>query len=115
MMDGDSEQSTELQSQRRLACSERADDHDPAHDPTTLHLRPMQGHRRTTLLRVTGELGIQSAGSSAKQGGARFDLRLDAHGLSARLSERLEARALPNEDEAFSTFLLAAGLYQIFE
>jgi hydroxymethylpyrimidine pyrophosphatase-like HAD family hydrolase len=44
-----------------------------------------------------------------------FDLRLDARTLSARLSERLEAEAVPDEDDTFSTFLLAAGLYQVFE
>jgi len=64
---------------------------------------------------VTSEFEIQGAGWWANPGGGRFDLRLDARTLSARLSERLEERALPDEDEAFTTFLLAAGLYQIFE
>jgi hypothetical protein len=64
---------------------------------------------------VTSELNVRSTGSSVEQGGASFDLRLDARTLSARLSERLEAGALPDGDETFSTFLLAAGLYQIFE
>jgi hypothetical protein len=40
---------------------------------------------------------------------------LDADALSARLSERLDAKVVHDEDEAFSTFLLAAGLYQVFE
>jgi hypothetical protein len=39
---------------------------------------------------------------------------LDARTLSLRLSERLEARPLSDEDELFSTFLFAAGLYQVF-
>jgi hypothetical protein len=62
---------------------------------------------------VTGEL--ESAGSSANRGGVTFDLRLDARTLSARLSERLEAGPAPDEDEAFSTFLLGAGLHQLIE
>jgi hypothetical protein len=45
---------------------------------------------------------------------ATLDLRLDARTLSLRLSERLEARPMSDEDELFSTFLFAAGLYQVF-
>lgn len=66
-------------------------------------------------LPVRREVSLQSSRSSARHGGATFDLRLDARTLSARLSERLEAKAMPEQDETFSTFLLAAGLYQIFE
>jgi hydroxymethylpyrimidine pyrophosphatase-like HAD family hydrolase len=40
---------------------------------------------------------------------------LDARALSARLSERLDAKIAQDEDETFSTFLLAAGLYQVVE
>jgi hydroxymethylpyrimidine pyrophosphatase-like HAD family hydrolase len=64
---------------------------------------------------VRRNVPVQSVGSSSKRGGATFDLRLDARALSARLSERLEAEAVPDEDEMFSTFLLAGGLYQVFE
>jgi hypothetical protein len=64
---------------------------------------------------VRSNVPVRSVGSSSQRGGATFDLRLDARTLSARLSERLEAKAVLDEDETFSTFLLAAGLYQVFE
>jgi trehalose-6-phosphatase len=40
---------------------------------------------------------------------------LDAGILIARLSERFESETVGDEDETFSTFLLAAGLHQILE
>jgi hydroxymethylpyrimidine pyrophosphatase-like HAD family hydrolase len=64
---------------------------------------------------VRSNVPVRSVGSSSQRGGATFDLRLDARTLSARLSERLEAKAVLDEDETFSAFLLAAGLYQVFE